>query len=208
MLISSKGRYALRLMIYIAALGDAEGKIALREVADREHISQKYLEQLVRPLMKAGLLKSVRGKGGGYMMAKDPAEVRAGDILRAVEGSTAPVACDGIDNSCARSDLCSTVKFWRGLDDVIEKYVDGVTLADLAAVPEINFDIKLYVERNSLRFRGGLLPFTEGLLCNNGRAAILSFIFANCTLTTPMQGGSYAAQAFCYCRGPDAGAFV
>ena len=72
MLISSKGRYALRLMIYIAALGDAEGKIALREVADREHISQKYLEQLVRPLMKAGLLKSVRGKGGGYMMAKDP----------------------------------------------------------------------------------------------------------------------------------------
>ena len=71
MLISSKGRYALRLMIYIAALGDAEGKIALREVADRERISQKYLEQLVRPLMKAGLLKSVRGKGGGYMMAKD-----------------------------------------------------------------------------------------------------------------------------------------
>ena len=138
MLISSKGRYALRLMIYIAALGDAEGKIALREVADREHISQKYLEQLVRPLMKAGLLKSVRGKGGGYMMAK-----RAGDILRAVEGSTAPVACDGIDNSCTRSDLCSTVKFWRGLDDVIEKYVDGVTLADLAAVPEINFEIKL-----------------------------------------------------------------
>ena len=138
MLISSKGRYALRLMIYIAALGDAEGKIALREVADRERISQKYLEQLVRPLMKAGLLKSVRGKGGGYMMAKDPAEVRAGDILRAVEGSTAPVACDGIDNSCTRSDLC-----WRGLDDVIEKYVDGVTLADLAAVPEINFDIKL-----------------------------------------------------------------
>ena len=143
MLISSKGRYALRLMIYIAALGDAEGKIALREVADREHISQKYLEQLVRPLMKAGLLKSVRGKGGGYMMAKDPTEVRAGDILRAVEGSTAPVACDGIDNSCTRSDLCSTVKFWRGLDDVIEKYVDGVTLADLAAVPEINFNIKL-----------------------------------------------------------------
>ncbi|MFQ7392556.1 MAG: RrF2 family transcriptional regulator [Collinsella aerofaciens] len=133
MLISSKGRYALRLMIYIAALGDAEGKIALREVADREHISQKYLEQLVRPLMKAGLLRSVRGKGGGYMMAKDPAEVRAGDILRAVEGSTAPVACDGIDSSCP-DDLCSTVKFWRGLDDVIE-YVDGVTLADLAAVP-------------------------------------------------------------------------
>ena len=96
MLISSKGRYALRLMIYIAALGDAEGKIALREVADREHISQKYLEQLVRPLMKAGLLKSVRGKGGGYMMAKDPAEVRAGDILRAVRASQKAPGCERI----------------------------------------------------------------------------------------------------------------
>ena len=143
MLISSKGRYALRLMIYIAAFGDAEGKISLREVSDREKISLKYLEQLVRPLMHAGLLKSVRGKGGGYMMAKDPSDVLAGDILRAVEGTTSPVACDGIDNSCARSDLCSTVRFWKGLDEVIENYVDGVTLADLAAVPEIKFDIDL-----------------------------------------------------------------
>ena len=143
MLISSKGRYALRLMIYIAAFGDAEGKISLREVSDREKISLKYLEQLVRPLMHAGLLKSVRGKGGGYMMAKDPSEVLAGDILRAVEGTTSPVACDGIDNSCARSDLCSTVRFWKGLDEVIENYVDGVTLADLAAVPEIKLDVDL-----------------------------------------------------------------
>lgn len=143
MLISSKGRYALRLMIYIAALGGSEGKIALREVADREKISLKYLEQLVRPLMQAGLLKSVRGKGGGYMLAKPAEDVRAGDILRAAEGTTAPVACDGIDNSCARSDLCSTVRFWRGLDDVIETYVDGVTLAELAAVPEVKFDIEL-----------------------------------------------------------------
>lgn len=143
MLISSKGRYALRLMIYIAALGGSEGKIALREVADREKISLKYLEQLVRPLMQAGLLKSVRGKGGGYMLAKPAEDVRAGDILRAAEGTTSPVACDGIDNSCARSDLCSTVRFWRGLDDVIESYVDGVTLAELAAVPEVKFDIDL-----------------------------------------------------------------
>ena len=143
MLISSKGRYALRLMIYIAALGDAEGKIALREVADREHISLKYLEQLVRPLMKAGLLKSVRGKGGGYMLDKSAEDITAGDILRAAEGTTAPVACDGIDDSCARSNLCSTVKFWKGLDEVIESYVDGVTLAELAAVPEIKFDIDL-----------------------------------------------------------------
>ena len=143
MLISSKGRYALRLMIYIAAFGADEGKIALREVADREGISLKYLEQLVRPLMSAGLLKSVRGKGGGYMLARSAEDVRAGDILRAAEGTTAPVACEGIEGDCARSQLCSTVKFWSGLDNVIESYVDGVTLAELAAVPEIDFDVDL-----------------------------------------------------------------
>ena len=111
-LISSKGRYALRLMIFIAAFGDDEGKIALREVAERESISLKYLEQLVRPLMAAGLLRSVRGKGGGYMLARPAADISAGEILRAAEGSTAAVACDGLEGSCGRADLCSTVKFW------------------------------------------------------------------------------------------------
>ena len=143
MLISSKGRYALRLMIYIAAFGDEEGKIALREVAEREDISLKYLEQLVRPLMQAGLLKSVRGKGGGYMLARPADEIRAGDILRAAEGTTAPVACEGIEGACRRADLCSTVKFWTGLDTVIEQYVDSVTLADLSRVPEIDLGVTI-----------------------------------------------------------------
>ena len=141
LLITSKGRYALRLMIYIAAFG-AEGKrIALREVAEREHMSLKYLEQLVRPLMQAGLLKSVRGKGGGYVLARPAEEIRAGDILRAAEGSTAAVACSGIEGSCARSELCSTVKFWTGLEQTIDDYVDSVSLAELAAVPELDFEI-------------------------------------------------------------------
>ena len=132
MLVSTKGRYALRLMIRIANDG-GEGKVALREVADREDISLKYLEQLVRPLVSAGLLHSVRGKGGGYVLAKDPADIRAGDVLRAVEGSTAPVACAALEDSasCPREDECTTVRFWAGLDRVIEDYVDGVTLADL-----------------------------------------------------------------------------
>ena len=143
MLISSKGRYALRLMIYIAAFGDDEGKIALREVAERENISLKYLEQLVRPLMSAGLLKSVRGKGGGYMLARPAEEVRAGDILRAAEGSTSAVACEGLEGACGRADLCSTVKFWTGLEAAIDAYVDGVTLAELATVPEIHLDLDL-----------------------------------------------------------------
>ena len=116
MLISSKGRYALRLMIYIAAFGDEEGKIALREVSEREKISLKYLEQLVRPLMHAELLRSVRGKGGGYVLARPADEITAGDILRAAEGTTATVACDGLEGACTRADLCppsSSGPAWR-----------------------------------------------------------------------------------------------
>ena len=133
MLISSKGRYALRLMVYIAAFGSPEKRISLREVADGEGISLKYLEQLVRPLMDANLLRSIRGKNGGYVLARDAQDITAGDILRATEGSTAPVACDGLEGACLRSDLCSTVRFWTGLDDVIEDYVDGVSLQQLAS---------------------------------------------------------------------------
>ena len=137
MLVSSKGRYALRLMIYIAAFGEREGKVRLREVAEREHISLKYLEQLVRPLMHAELLASVRGKGGGYVLGRPAEGITAGDILRAAEGDTVPVACEGLEGACGRSDLCSTVKFWTGLEAAIDAYVDGVTLAELAQVPEI-----------------------------------------------------------------------
>lgn len=153
MLISSKGRYALKLMIYIAAIGGdpveeskkgaAQTKVSLREVAEREGISLKYLEQLVRPLMNAGLLRSVRGKGGGYVLAKPAADVRAGDILRAAEGERSTVACEGLDGTCGRSDLCSTVKFWTGLEETIDVYVDGVTLAELARVPDIKVNIEL-----------------------------------------------------------------
>ena len=129
-------------MIYIAALGDAEGKIALREIATVS-IFRKSIWSSWSSAYEGGPAQECARQGRRLHDGRGPGEVRAGDILRAVEGSTAPVACDGIDNNCTRSDLCSTVKFWRGLDDVIEKYVDGVTLADLAAVPEINFDIKL-----------------------------------------------------------------
>lgn len=151
MLITSKGRYALKLMIHITAFGGdgderepmrADGapatKVSLREVAESEGISLKYLEQLVRPLMAAGLLKSVRGKGGGYMLARPAAGILVGDILRAAEGEKPAVACDGLEGTCRRSELCSTVRFWTGLERVIDAYVDSVALADLAKVPEIN----------------------------------------------------------------------
>ena len=96
----------------------------------------------MRPLMQAGLLDSVRGKGGGYVLSRPAEQMTAGDILRAAEGDTAPVACEGLEGSCLRSDLCSTVKFWTGLEDAIDTYVDSVTLADLARIPEIELEIQ------------------------------------------------------------------
>jgi len=121
----------MRLMAYIASSPDK--RVTLREASENEGISLKYLEQLAHDLVKAGLLKSIRGHGGGYLLAHDASEIRAGDILRAAEGTTAPVACPVLEKngSCPREDLCSTVDFWAGLDDAIERYVDGVALADL-----------------------------------------------------------------------------
>ena len=132
MLATTKGRYAMRLMAYIA--GYPERKVALKEVAENEDISLKYLEQLAHDMVQAGLLTSVRGHGGGYTLERDASEIKAGDILRAAEGSTAPVACPVLQKKgvCPRERECSTVGFWEGLDKVIEDYVDNVTLAHLA----------------------------------------------------------------------------
>lgn len=133
MLVTTKGRYAMRLMAYIASFPDR--KVTLREVAENETLSAKYLEQLAHDMVKADLLKSVRGHGGGYTLARDAESILAGDVLRATEGTTAPVACAALEEDgpgCPREHLCSTIDFWSGLDRVIEDYVDGVTLADLA----------------------------------------------------------------------------
>lgn len=134
MLVTTKGRYAMRLMIYVSCFPDR--KVALREVAENEGISLKYLEQLARDMVTAGLLKSVRGHGGGYFLARPADEISAGDILRAVEGTTIPVACAALEKDgpkCPREDECSTIEFWAGLDNVIEQYVDNVSLASLSA---------------------------------------------------------------------------
>ncbi|MBQ3301065.1 MAG: Rrf2 family transcriptional regulator [Eggerthellaceae bacterium] len=132
MLVTTKGRYALRLMLNVASHSD-DGKVALRQIAEEEAISLKYLEQLAHSLVKANLLASVRGHGGGYTLTQDADTIRIGDVLRAAEGSTVPVACSGLENGCPRERVCSAISFWAGLDDVIENYVDGVTLAELLA---------------------------------------------------------------------------
>lgn len=131
MKISTKGRYALRLMLDLAIY--SEGKyLPLKEVSARQEISLKYLEQIVAQFNRFGFLDSVRGPQGGYRLAKDPKDYTVGDILRCSEGSLAPVAClEHEINTCPRQASCSTLDFWKGLYKAIENYVDSVTLADL-----------------------------------------------------------------------------
>ena len=130
MLVTTKGRYALRMMLNIASYG-TDRKIALREVAEEEHISLKYLEQLAHSMVEAGLLTSARGHGGGYALARPASEIKIGDVLRTAEDGITPVACPGLDKDCTDANQCSTIKFWEGLNKVINDYIDKPTLADL-----------------------------------------------------------------------------
>ena len=131
MLVSTKGRYALRIMIDLAE-HQKDGYTPLKETAARQGISEKYLEQIIPILNKSGFLLASRGFQGGYRLAKTPDKYTVGDILRATEGSLSPVAC--LDNEpvlCQRADMCTTLSVWKGLKKVIDDYVDGITLQDL-----------------------------------------------------------------------------
>ena len=133
MKVSTRGRYALRLMTDIAAQG-GEGYVSLKDAAERQGISMKYLEQIAGTLSKAGLLQSGRGAQGGYRLARAPEAYTVGDILRLTEGDLAPVAClSGTENLCTRCGECSTLDFWAGLYTAVNEYIDRWTLADLLA---------------------------------------------------------------------------
>ncbi|MBQ1687676.1 MAG: Rrf2 family transcriptional regulator [Lachnospiraceae bacterium] len=131
MKISTKGRYALRLMIDLA-LNDQDRLVRIKEVAERQKVSDKYLEQIVSILNKAGYVRSIRGPQGGYRLAKKPEAYLVGDILRLTEGSLAPVACLDTDiNDCERQNECATLELWKRMDEAIKSVVDHITLADL-----------------------------------------------------------------------------
>ena len=133
MIVSTKGRYALRVMVDLAEHRE-EGYIPLKAVAQRQDISEKYLEAIIKLLVRAGLLSGLRGKGGGYKLTKDPAQYTVGDILRLTEDSLAPVACLGPGAApCVKAAECRTRSLWQGLDKVIRDYLDSVTVADLMA---------------------------------------------------------------------------
>ncbi len=131
MKISTKGRYALRMMIDLAE--NSKGTyVALKDISARQEISLKYLEQIVTLLGKAGLIRSLRGPSGGYMLSKKPHEYTAGDIIRATEGELSPVDCvEEGTVKCPRGGSCPTVDFWQGLFGVINDYIDNTTLQDL-----------------------------------------------------------------------------
>ncbi|MDD7445429.1 MAG: Rrf2 family transcriptional regulator [Clostridiales bacterium] len=131
MLISTRGRYALRVMIDLAE-HQGEGFIPLKAIAQRQGISEKYLESIMKLLVKAKLLNGLRGKGGGYQLTKAPEQYTAGSILRMTEESMAPVSCLESDaEACPRAAECRTLPLWKGLDKVINDYLDNFTLADL-----------------------------------------------------------------------------
>jgi len=131
MKVSTKGRYALRVMLDLAR-NDNGDYIPLKEISRRQDITVKYLEQIIPPLSRAGYLTSQRGSSGGYRLSRGPGEYVVGDILRVTEGSLSPLAClDPGAPPCDKRASCPTQPFWKGLDEVIVKYIDSFTLLDL-----------------------------------------------------------------------------
>ncbi|NLM14214.1 MAG: Rrf2 family transcriptional regulator [Epulopiscium sp.] len=132
MKLSTKGRYGLKAMVDLA-IHSQDKHIALRHIAERQDISEHYLEQLIAVLRKAGLVKSIRGAQGGYSLAVPPEEITVGDILRALEGSLAPVDCvsENVTTECAEWDCCVTRTVWKKIGDKINEVVDSITLQDL-----------------------------------------------------------------------------
>ena len=140
MMISTKGRYALRVLIDMAE-HQTDGYIPLKEIAKRQDISEKYLESIVKSLVKGGVVEGMRGKGGGYRLTREPDQYTVGEILTLTEGSLAPVSCLAQGAApCPRMSSCRTYDMWKGLDDLIEDYFGKITLADLAAPDEAGND--------------------------------------------------------------------
>ena len=131
MIVSTRGRYALRVLVEMAEHSSDE-RIPLKEISEKRGISQKYMESIMTLLSKNGFVDAIHGKGGGYMLNRKPEEYRIGDILRLTEGTLAPVAClEKNAEQCPKQNVCRTVGMWRKLDELIESYLDSVTIADL-----------------------------------------------------------------------------
>lgn len=137
MIVSTKGRYALRVMVYLA-LAEDQGRIPLKQIAEEENISQKYLEAIMATLSKAGFVDAVHGKGGGYRLARPVGTYTVGSILKLTEGSLATVSCTTQGPAaCSRSTCCHTLPMWERLDKMIDEFFEGITLEDLLEESEM-----------------------------------------------------------------------
>ena len=139
-MISTRGRYALRVLVDLAEQ-DSDRYVTLREIAERQEISEKYLESIAKELVKAGFLDGLRGKGGGYRLGRSAEDLKVLDILQAMEGTLAPVACleDGA-KPCSRASACRTLPLWEGLNKVVREYLGHYTVQDLVQQNSGGFD--------------------------------------------------------------------
>ena len=132
MMISTRGRYALRILVDLAEKQN-DGYITLKETAERQEISEKYLESIVKDLVKARFVEGVRGKGGGYRLARPADEINVLEVLQSADGTLVPVAClEEGSRPCPRAEDCRTLPLWKGLDKVVSEYLGGFTVRDLA----------------------------------------------------------------------------
>ena len=143
MIVSTKGRYALRVMVYFMLHGE-QGYIPLKQIAEAEDISLKYLESIMTTLSKAGFVDAVHGKGGGYRLNRSPEEYTIGSILKLTEGSLNTVSCTTQGpNACGRATCCHTLPMWEKLDGMVNDFFEGITLADLLSADEPKEECKM-----------------------------------------------------------------
>lgn len=171
MKFSTKSRYALRLMAELARYAPGT-TVSLKEISERQNLSLKYLEQIVTPLARVGLVKSERGSQGGYRLTKAPADYTAGEILRAIEGSVAPIPCLGSEtNECPMSEQCFTLPFWAGLDEVINQYIDSVTLEQLAHLDKEGYNAVIAFNADAAMYRVIVSTYADRNSAANARDA-------------------------------------
>ena len=140
MMVSTRGRYALRILVDLAE-NQKSGYVTLKEIAVRQEISEKYMESIVKDLVRADILEGLRGKGGGYRLARNAEDIRILDVLPLMEGTLAPVAClEESAKSCPRAASCRTLPMWKGLDEVVKEYLGRFTIQDLMRKDGDGFD--------------------------------------------------------------------
>lgn len=146
LILSTKGRYGLKAMFSLA-LNEGKGPLALKYIAKQQNVSEQYLEQIMAPLKKAKLVKSVRGSHGGYLLAKPPGQITVGDVIRVLEGPLVPSECVVDEESCENAEICVTKEVWAKMKNSIDSVMDGITLKDMVEDHYKKMQIEIKIKR-------------------------------------------------------------